>query len=79
MTLPIPTPSTIQAARERAELTQRQAANLVHRHLTDAPYRCDRWNEWENGRRPMPVCEWELFLLKAFPDNPGVRAKFLKG
>jgi hypothetical protein len=77
--LPTPTPDTILAARLRAELSQREAAQLVHRHLNDPPTRCDRWSEWETGRRPMPVCEWELFVLKAFPHNPGVRAKFLKG
>jgi putative transcriptional regulator len=54
-----PTPEEIKAARVAAGLTQAEAAALVHRK----EYR--RWNEWENGRVPMPAAEWELFNLKA--------------
>lgn len=72
-----PSPETIKAARLKAGLSQQQAANVVYRHLNDN--RCDRWSEWETGRRPIPPCEWELFLLKAFPTNERVRRTFMKG
>jgi putative transcriptional regulator len=56
-----PTPEEIRAARAAAGLTQQQAAALVHR----TGVKCaDRWSEWENGRVPMPLAEWELFTLK---------------
>jgi putative transcriptional regulator len=56
-----PTPEEIRAARAAAGLTQLQAAALVHRTGVKSS---DRWSEWENGRVPMPLAEWELFTLK---------------
>lgn len=54
-----PTPEQIRAAREAAGLTQAQAADLVHA----GSYRT--WQDWEKGRRPMPMMAWELFCIKA--------------
>lgn len=53
-----PTPSRIKKAREAAEMSQPQAAALVHlRHAM-------RWSEYERGVNRMPLWIWELFLLK---------------
>lgn len=53
-----PTPEQIRAARKAAGLTQAEAASLVHA----ASYRT--WQDWEAGRRPMPLMAWELFCIK---------------
>lgn len=58
-----PTPDNIKAARLAANLSQREAAALVHR---EPPRGASRWSEWETGRHEMPRAEWELFLLKTF-------------
>ena len=52
-----PTPEEIRAARERAGLTQAQAAALVHSTLR-------AWQRYEAGERRMHPALWELFLLK---------------
>lgn len=52
-------PHEIRAARQAAGLTQAEAAALVHA----ASYRT--WQDWETGRRPMPLMAWELFCIKA--------------
>lgn len=57
MILP-PTPENIRAARIDAELTQAQAAALVH--LGDAT----RWSEYERGVNPIDPARWELFIVK---------------
>lgn len=56
-----PKPHEIYKARLAANLTQKEAAHLVHRS-SDQGYK--RWSEWETGARPMPAAEWELFQLK---------------
>ena len=63
-----PLPSDIQGARERAQLTQGQAAALVH--TTDRV-----WRQWEAGDRQMHPAFWELFNLKVkrhLPSAPRV-------
>ena len=52
-----PTPTEIRAAREKASLTQTQAAELIHCTLRG-------WQEWEAGNRRMHPAIWELFQLK---------------
>ena len=53
-----PTPEQIRQARERAGLTQQQAAELIYRtHL-------QRWSEFERGEYAMSPSDWELFLVK---------------
>ena len=53
-----PDPSEIRAAREAAELTQTEAADLVRASLR-------AWQQWEAGDRRMHPGLWELFRLKA--------------
>ena len=48
----------IRQARKDAGLTQAEAATLV----CSPSYRT--WNDWENGKRKMPIMAWELFKLK---------------
>lgn len=55
---PVPDPAVIRAARERAELTQAQAAALVGMR---AP---TRWTEYESGVRRPAWTTWQLFLLR---------------
>lgn len=52
-----PTPEEIKAARKKAGLKLREAADAVHAHLGS-------WQKWEGGHRPMALYVWELFLLK---------------
>lgn len=52
-----PTPETIRALRERHNLTQTQAAGLVHTTVRV-------WQQWEAGDRSMHPAFWELFRLK---------------
>ena len=49
-------PATIKATREAKGLTQEQAAMLIG----SSPR---TWQEWEQGRRNMPVSKWALFLI----------------
>lgn len=53
-----PTPEQVKLARQCADLTQEQAAAIVHRTGRS------RWSEWETGHRQMQADTWELFLLK---------------
>jgi DNA-binding transcriptional regulator YiaG len=58
-----PTPREILEAREFAQLTQTQAAELVHARNYNT------WANWEADRkdprhRAMPLAAWELFLIK---------------
>ncbi len=60
-----PEPAEVRQARERAGLTQAQAAQLISPSTTK-PYRT--WQNYETppGRtdhRPIPLAAWELFLL----------------
>lgn len=52
-----PEPETIRARRKEANLTQAEAAQLVHCYER-------RWREWEAGTYTMAPGLWELFLLK---------------
>lgn len=51
-----PSPADIRTA--RGEMTQTQAAELIHCH-----YRA--WQQWESGQRGMHLAMWELYLIKA--------------
>lgn len=53
-----PTPAEIKEVRKKADLTQQQAAELVHR--ADGA----RWREWEGGKYGIDLAVWELFLVK---------------
>lgn len=53
-----PTQAEIKEVRKKADLTQQQAAELVHR--ADGA----RWREWEGGKYGIDLAVWELFLLK---------------
>lgn len=52
-----PSPAKIRAAREKAELTQTEAGELIGAKLRT-------WQDWESGARNMPAAKWELFQLK---------------
>jgi hypothetical protein len=56
-----PTPEQIKAARLAANMTQAEAAAVVHRTSSTG---FKRWSEWECGAKKMPPAEWELFNLK---------------
>jgi DNA-binding transcriptional regulator YiaG len=56
--IPTPAPAEIKAARESAGDTQAQAAARVWA----GSYRT--WQDWETGRRPVGMAEWELYLIK---------------
>lgn len=53
-----PSGEQVKLAREKANLTQREAAELVY---LSHPV---RWGEYERGVNGMPLATWELFLLK---------------
>lgn len=53
-----PRPSDIRAWREAHDLTQTQAAVLVHTTLR-------AWQQWEHGDRRMHPAMWELAQIKA--------------
>lgn len=54
----MPTPEQVAQARIAANLTQEQAAELVH--LRSGV----RWSEYERGARVIDEARWELFLIK---------------
>lgn len=64
-----PSPDEIRALRDKAGLTQAEAASLVHTTLRN-------WQQWEategTNMRPMHPAFWELFQLKLIAN--GVRA-----
>lgn len=57
LSLSTPTPETIREHRDRAELSQAEAARLVL--LGDKA----RWSEYERGVGRIDAARWELFLL----------------
>lgn len=60
-----PTPAVVRAVRQRAGLTQAQAAQLVS-DAQGQPYRTWQGYEAEEGKlghRAMPLATWALFLL----------------
>lgn len=52
-----PTAAEIRDLRQRADLTQAEAATLVHANARS-------WRYWEAGSVRMPVGLWELFRIK---------------
>jgi DNA (cytosine-5)-methyltransferase 1 len=52
-----PTAGEIRAAREAVQLSQTDAAALIHASL-------GAWQKWEQGDRRMHPAFWELFQLK---------------
>ena len=52
-----PTPAEVLAAREKAEMTQTQAGQLIYGTLRS-------WQDWESGERRMHPQMFEAFLLK---------------
>ena len=52
-----PTGAQVAQGREKAGLTQQQAAAIVHSTAR-------RWREWESGDHSMHPGLWELFLLR---------------
>ena len=57
-TLATPTPAHVRALRQHLELTQVEFGALVRSSGRAA-------QEWEAGRREMPLGLWELALIKA--------------
>jgi DNA-binding transcriptional regulator YiaG len=55
-----PLPRQIRERREAADITQKDAAALVHAGVRS-------FEDWEAGRRPMPPAVWELFCIKTAP------------
>lgn len=53
-----PTAAEVRRAREKAGMTQAQAAELVHLRNSR------RWGEYERDINGMPLATWELFLIK---------------
>lgn len=58
MNLTQPTPADVKALRAHLGLTQHAFADLAH-----SKYRTVQ--DWEAGKRDMPLAVWELYLLKA--------------
>jgi len=52
-----PSPKTIAAARQKAQLTQTEAGQLIYASLRT-------WQQWEAGDRRMHPAFWELFNIK---------------
>lgn len=52
-----PTNDEVKTARDKAMLTQTQAAAVIHATLGG-------WQKWEAGTRHMHPAFWELFLIK---------------
>lgn len=52
-----PTPASIRALRERANLTPADAAAMIHASAR-------AWQQWESGDRRMHPAFWELFRIK---------------
>jgi putative transcriptional regulator len=52
-----PDKSEIKRAREKAGLSQTEAAKLIYKGLRT-------WQHWENGDRKMDPAFWELFIIK---------------
>lgn len=52
-----PTADQIKAARVKANMTQTEAAAVVHSQTR-------AWQRWEAGERAMSPAYWELFQIK---------------
>lgn len=52
-----PSPAAIKEAREKAGMTQTEAAAVIYCSLR-------AWQEWEAGTRRMHPAMWELWRLK---------------
>lgn len=52
-----PNPEEVKLAREKAGLTQQQAAEVIHKKIL-------AWQRYESGDRAMDAAYWELFLIK---------------
>ena len=52
-----PTPDQIKAARQKAGMTQTQAADVIYKKVL-------AWQRYESGDRAMDYALYELFLLK---------------
>lgn len=53
-----PTPEQIARARERAKMTQEEAAGLIY-------HKWRAWDRYEKGIRRMHPALWELWQIKA--------------
>ncbi len=49
-----PTPWAIRAAREKADLSQTEAGELIDRSLR-------QWQRFESGEHPMHIAYWQMF------------------
>lgn len=58
MNITAPTTDQIKAARHAAQLSQSEAAALVHLGSSQ------RWAEYEQGKRNIDTARFELFLIK---------------
>lgn len=54
---PSPKPEVVRQARQKAGLTQTEAAKTVSASMR-------AWQQWEYGERAMPPGLFELFMLK---------------
>jgi putative transcriptional regulator len=54
---PVPTPDDLRALRQRAGLSQTEAAALVYATLNG-------YQRWEQGERRMQAAAWELLRIK---------------
>ena len=52
-----PTPAQVKQARANAGLTQKQAAEVIHKKIL-------AWQRYESGDRVMDAAYYELFLIK---------------
>lgn len=68
-----PTGIEVRAARDSAELTQAEAAELVH--LGSAM----RWSEYERGVQAIDLARWELFLIKTDQHPAFKRGRMIHG
>ena len=71
-----PTPEQVRTARDRARLTQAQAAQLIS-PAQIKPYRswqCYEVSEGQKGGRAIPLAVWELFLLLT-EQHPSLKLK----
>ena len=64
-----PTPADVKSARISAGLTQKQAAELIHKKLL-------AWQRYESGDRAMDAAYWELFLIKTGQTDAERERKF---
>jgi len=53
----LPTSKQIKWVRQSAQLTQTEAANIIHKTLS-------HWQKLESGTYEISMSDWELFLIK---------------